>query len=83
MKLVSSLLVTDHLPLPPPPMMIFPVGIELPNVVTIQRPHDSDPGEHRRTAKFCDQEQRFHRGLPWRCVVFRLRQLGNAFCRIP
>jgi hypothetical protein len=33
-------------------------------------PHDADPGEHRRPAMFCNQQQRFHRGLPWLGIVF-------------
>jgi hypothetical protein len=30
-------------------MMIFAIGIELANVVAVQRLHDADPREHRRT----------------------------------
>jgi hypothetical protein len=49
----------------------FPSGpAELPFDVTIQRPHDADPGEHRRAAALGNQQQRFHRGLPFFGIVF-------------
>jgi hypothetical protein len=34
--------------LAPTPMRVFPIGIELANVVAVQRAHDGDPGEHRK-----------------------------------
>jgi hypothetical protein len=51
--------------------------------VTVQCPHDTDPGEHRRAAKLGNKKQRLHRGLPFRGVVLGLGQLGGVFCRIP
>ena len=33
-------------------MMIFPVGVEHPLDVTIQRPHGADPQMHQRPASF-------------------------------
>lgn len=64
-------------------MMTFAVGVEIPNVVPIERPHDADAREHGRAAKLRDQEQRFHCGLPRRGVVFGLGQLGDELGRIP
>ena len=64
-------------------MRVFPVGTERPLDVAIERPHDADSREHRRAAKFCDQEQCFHGGLPWRGVVFRLGQLGGGILPHP
>jgi hypothetical protein len=59
-------------------MMIFPVGIGSPNVMTVQRPHDANPGEHRRPAKVGNEKQPFHSGLPFRGVVFGLGQSGDV-----
>jgi hypothetical protein len=50
-------------------MRLLPVGVERPLDVPVERPHDADPGEHHRAAKFRDQEQRFHCGLPFWGVV--------------
>jgi hypothetical protein len=50
------------------------VRIELANVVTVQRLHDADPGKHRRSAVRRDQDQRFHR-----CLPFLGFMLGLAF----
>jgi len=36
--------------------MILPVVIEHSPDVTVQGPHDADPGEHRRPAVFCDKK---------------------------
>src|SRR6266478_4150266 len=33
-----------------PPMCFFARGIKLPNVATVQRPHDADARKHRRSA---------------------------------
>jgi hypothetical protein len=76
----TSILSLSSIPcqLPPSPMVIFSVGIECSFDVPVKRPHDANPGEHRWAAKFNDQEQRFHRGLPWRGVVFGLGQLGDV-----
>lgn len=64
-------------------MMVFPVGIEHSLDVPIKRPHDADTREHRRPAMFCDEEQRFHRGLPFLGIVFRLGQLGDVERGVP
>jgi hypothetical protein len=45
-------------------MMFFAIGIEHAFDVSVQRPHDADPGEHRRAAVLGDQEKQFDRGLP-------------------
>jgi hypothetical protein len=50
----------------------------LPNIATVQRSHDTDAREHRRSVKFRDQQQRFHRGLPFVGIVFRFRQFGDV-----
>jgi hypothetical protein len=34
--------------------------------------------KHRRSALFRDQQQRFHRGLPFVGIVFRFRQFGDV-----
>ena len=52
-------------------MMILLRGIKLANVATIQGPHDTDACEQRWPVKFCDQQLRFHRGLPLIGIVFR------------
>jgi hypothetical protein len=64
--------------LAPSPMMIFPVRVEHALDVTVQRPHDANPGEHHWPAKLHNQQQRFHRCLPFFGVVFCLRQLGDV-----
>jgi hypothetical protein len=52
-------------------MVGLAVWIELANVVPVQRPHDADPREHRRAAvAFGDEDQGFHRGLPFVGIVF-------------
>jgi hypothetical protein len=56
----------------PSPMGVFPRRIEHALNVTVQRSHDTDPREHRWSALFRDQQQRFHRGLPFVGIVFRL-----------
>jgi hypothetical protein len=48
---------------------------EFPHAVPVQRPHDADPSQHRWTAVFRDQDQRFHRWLPWRGCVICFRSL--------
>lgn len=44
----------------------------------VQRPHNADPREHRWPITFCNQKQRFHRGLPFRRIMFCLGQLGDV-----
>jgi hypothetical protein len=39
-----------------PPMRFFPVGIEHPFLVPVQRSHDADPGQHGRAAARRDQD---------------------------
>jgi hypothetical protein len=55
-------------------MMILARWIKLPNVTPVQCPHHADPREHRWPVMFGDQQQRFHRRLPFLGIVFRLRQ---------
>ena len=61
--------------LPAAPVMVLPVRIKLPNVAAVQRPHDTDAREHRRAARYRDQDQGFHRSLPLRGRVLGLRKL--------
>jgi len=37
--------------LPAAPMRVFPIGVKHPLNVTVQRPHDPDPREHRWSAR--------------------------------
>jgi hypothetical protein len=59
-------------------MMGLAVQIELTNNVPVQRPHDADPGQHRRPVMFGNQQWRVHRGLPSVGVVFCLGQPGGS-----
>ena len=59
-------------------MMTFAIGIKDPLDVTVQRPHDADPGEHRRPAALCNEDQRFHCGLPFGRRVLGFRQLHDV-----
>ena len=43
-------------------MRLFALGVELGNVVSVQRPHDADPREQSGAAALDHQEQSFHRG---------------------
>ena len=56
-------------------MMILARGIKLPNVATVQRPHDPDARHHGRTVEFDDQEQGFDRGLPRLEILLGLGEL--------
>jgi hypothetical protein len=56
--------------------------IELANLVTVQCPLDADPREHRRAARFRDQDQRFHGRLPFRRVMLGLWQLHDVVAGI-
>jgi hypothetical protein len=67
----SPLSIARQLPLPP--MMLFARRFEHLPDVTVQRPHNPDPRQHRRAATFGDQQQRFRRGLPLRRLVLGLR----------
>jgi hypothetical protein len=56
-------------------MMIFPVRIELANVVAIRRLHKADPGEHCWPAlRLRDQDQNLNGGLPFLNLLFCPRQ---------
>jgi hypothetical protein len=59
-------------------MSILPRQVELSFDMTIERPHHAYPGKHRRSAALGNQQQRFHRGLPFRGIVFGLWQLGDV-----
>jgi hypothetical protein len=63
-------------------MMWFAVQIELANIVAVQCLHHADPREHRRPVKLYNQQQRFHRCLPFVGVVFCLGQLGDVVASV-
>jgi hypothetical protein len=54
-------------------MRVFPIRIKLANVATVQRPHHTNARKHRRPARLRDQDQRFHRRLPFFGFVLGLR----------
>src|SRR6202048_3384854 len=45
----------------------------------VHSPHDTDARKHRRAVMFDHQEHRFDRGLPFREVLFALRELLDIF----
>ena len=63
-------------------MRIFARWVERLLNVSVQRPHDADPREHRRAARRRDQDQRFHRRLPFGGLMLRLRQLCDEVAGI-
>jgi len=64
-------------------MLVLPRRVEHAFDVTIQCPHDTDAGEHRRPAVFRDQQQRLHRGLPFgvSCSAFGSSVMYSAASR--
>jgi hypothetical protein len=50
--------------------------------VTVQRLHDADARKHHWAALRRDQYQGFHRRLPFRRRVLRLRELGDVGARV-
>jgi hypothetical protein len=60
-------------------MRVFAIWVELPNDVTVQRPHDTDPRHHGRAVMVDNQEHRFDCGLPLAEVLFGLGQLLDIF----
>jgi hypothetical protein len=65
-----------------PPMMVFAIGIKLPDSVPVQGLHDADPREHRWPAERHDQDQGFHSCLPFRRLVLGLREPRNVIAGI-
>ena len=59
-------------------MVAFALWIKSPFDVTVQRPHDADPGQDRRAAVLCNEDQRLHGGLPFRRGVLGVRQLRDV-----
>jgi hypothetical protein len=59
-------------------MLVFPRRVEHALDVAIQSPHYADAREQRWPVKFRDQQQRFHRGLPFVGIVFRFRQFSDV-----
>ena len=59
-------------------MRVLPQRVELSFDMTVQRPHDADPGAHRRAAAHGNKQKRFHRGLPFCAIVFGLGELGGV-----
>ena len=62
-------------------MMIFAIGIKDAFDVTVQRPHDADPGQG--AAGLCNEDQRLHGSLPFGRGVFGLRQLPDVVGGVP
>ena len=50
--------------------------------MAVQRPHNADTGKHRPAATFSHQDQRLHRGLPFRRGVLFLRQTSDVLAGI-
>ena len=59
-------------------MLVFARRIGHALDVAVQRSHDADAREQRGPVLFCDQQQRFHRGLPFVGIVFGLGQFGDV-----
>jgi hypothetical protein len=56
-------------------MVVFAIGVEDALDAAVQGLHDTDAREHRRAARYRDQDQGFHRSLPLRGRVLGLRKL--------
>ena len=63
-------------------MLVLSRRVEHALDVPIQRSHDADPRKHRRPAKRCDQDQRFHRRLPLWNLVLGVRQLRDVIAGV-
>ena len=63
-------------------MLVFPRRVEHALDVAIQSPHYADAREQRWPVKFRDQQQRFHRGLPFVGIVFCLGQFSDVLSSI-
>jgi hypothetical protein len=50
-------------------MLVFPRRIEHAFDVAVQRPHDTDAGEHRWSVMLCNQQKSLHRGPPFFGIV--------------
>ena len=53
-------------------MLVFARRVKHALDVPVDRFHDADAREQRWPVLFCDQQQRFHRGLPFVGIVFGL-----------
>jgi hypothetical protein len=58
-------------------MRVFAIGIKLADNLSVQGSRDADAREHRRPIKFYNQQQRFHRCLPFRSGVLGSRKLRD------
>jgi len=54
------------------------IGVELANLVAVQRSHDPNARQHRRATALGDQEQCFGRRQPIRRFVLCLRELRDV-----
>ena len=63
-------------------MVAFPLGVEYALNVSIERLHDADPRHHRWVARLGDQDQGFHRCLPFRGLVLGIRKPRDEFAGI-
>src|SRR3984893_5679277 len=64
-------------------MRLLVLGIELLNVTAVQGQHDADPREYGRASVRGDQDEGFHRRLPFRGLVLSLRELRDVGPGIP
>jgi hypothetical protein len=62
--------------------MVFAIRVKLANVAAVQRPHDPNAREHRRSARRRDHDQGFHCRLPLRSLVLGLRKLRDVIAGI-
>jgi hypothetical protein len=60
--------------------MVLALGIKDPFDVTVQRPHDTDPGQHRGAAGLCNEDERLYGGLPFGRGALRRLVRRAAHC---
>jgi hypothetical protein len=63
-------------------MMLFASWIKHPFDVAVQCLHDANPREHRRPVGLPDQDQGFHRCLPFLGFMLGLRKLRDVVAGI-
>ena len=63
-------------------MRILALGVENSLNLSIERPHDADPREHRRASQRHDQDHGFHCGLPFRRLVLGFGELCDVIAGV-
>jgi hypothetical protein len=61
-----------------PQMIVFAIRVENSLDLSIKRSQHADPRKYRRTARRRDQDQSFHRSLPFLGFVLGLRKLRDV-----